>query len=942
MNHLSDHVKKYFRYFFYFLLAANLLVINKMNGHGEMLLHPVHSSRGILDLELNFGQAKQDSILKTWDSTKRGSIVLGTKCSETYEALIATKVAKDLNNWDLLFIVFYSLLLIVFTLRLYPFKGFAPKLSLVITCILAAALFDYIENFFIAYALTHHSSGSPFLAPPAWHIWVPSLIKWILVIMVVGYLLIQLIAQGLMKSALQSLSEYLTGTLKLIWDFRIAFFGLLILFFALWSMDQGRDLLLIINSSRRGPATFLPAVTILALLNWYLPKLYTPTPAPGISLKNYFFGFWKVPSDHHAMGKHRIDGARLMGSLTFLIPMICILHAMRIFGIPYWLQWINPFLLLIVILTFYQLGQYNAWINDMFAPGGIVNKKRFFIFSGTALLIIFLFIPIGDNVKPFFLGFLAFDLFLLSLVFLVFTTIRTCNWGKINLPVNNMTPYVFIPGMVLLLIFLVGNLSPRLFFFGDRFRLLTLPVILCAVCFYGIVFSYILFIDRVYRIQLISFVFIVGIIVSALSDNPYHRIKKIPTENHFETADSLPAYIRAWLLKRRPEIDSFYLATRDSFPVFVVNAYGGGIRAAAWTTMVISRLDELFRENNIRDFQHYALSYSGASGGTIGLSELCAARYSLDTTPSPDQWAKLYKNDFLTPLIVGLLGRDAWNSSFGLHIGDDRSVLQDHIWEKRLANIGINYDSPFVRYWDAAGRKGKYEVPLLFANTYLVDSGLKAITAPVRLSHKNFPGTVFIEDLLEKDYTAGIKLSTGAFLSARFPMISPSGKIDKAHHFMDGGLKENSGAETSKEILAVLNRILRRMGDTDSVYKKVRVILLSIPNTVKGTDSLQTAPNFFELTATLTALANNWVGNTNKADTINARDTSGWIRYQYYQFRPSAQCVDEFKPVLPLGWQISGYALDQMKKSLGNTDPGLDSILGLVRRPTQKNGFVIK
>jgi hypothetical protein len=99
MNQLSAFVKKYFRYILYFLLTANLLVINKMHEHGELLVNKF-SPNGIVSLELNFRQAIQDSILSSWDSTKRGFIVLGTACSETNQNLTATVVAQRLNNWD--------------------------------------------------------------------------------------------------------------------------------------------------------------------------------------------------------------------------------------------------------------------------------------------------------------------------------------------------------------------------------------------------------------------------------------------------------------------------------------------------------------------------------------------------------------------------------------------------------------------------------------------------------------------------------------------------------------------------------------------------------------------------------------------------------------------------------------------------------------------------
>jgi hypothetical protein len=85
------------------------------------------------------------------------------------------------------------------------------------------------------------------------------------------------------------------------------------------------------------------------------------------------------------------------------------------------------------------------------------------------------------------------------------------------------------------------------------------------------------------------------------------------------------------------------------------------------------------------------------------------------------------------------------------------------------------------------------------------------------------------------------------------------------------------------------------------------------------------------LTAPLTALMNNWVGNTRKADTVNAKNIDAYYHYHYYQLRPVGVCVDNFKPVLPLGWQISDYALDQMESSLDTIKPNLDAIIRIVK-----------
>jgi hypothetical protein len=133
---------------------------------------------------------------------------------------------------------------------------------------------------------------------------------------------------------------------------------------------------------------------------------------------------------------------------------------------------------------------------------------------------------------------------------------------------------------------------------------------------------------------------------------------------------------------------------------------------------------------------------------------------------------------------------------------------------------------------------------------------------------------------------------------------------------MDGGLKENSGAETAREIMTVFDSVLSQKQAVDTVYKKVKVFVLSLPNSIGKTDSLEKAKNVFELSAPLTALLNNWIGNTTKAETINAMGARS-NRYWYGQIKPKpVKAAHDVTPVLPLGWQISDAAIEEMKRSL--------------------------
>jgi hypothetical protein len=162
-----------------------------------------------------------------------------------------------------------------------------------------------------------------------------------------------------------------------------------------------------------------------------------------------------------------------------------------------------------------------------------------------------------------------------------------------------------------------------------------------------------------------------------------------------------------------------------------------------------------------------------------------------------------------------------------------------------------------------------------------------------------------------------LKLSTASFLSARFPFISPTGKMGKGYHFLDGGLKENSGSETSGEIGVVFKRALDKLQREDTVWKScsIRFCYLSLPNSVFSDAEELEVKNMFELTAPLTALMNNRVGNTTKAEAILEKMPGAEV----FTIRP--ELIDSTKPiaVLPLGWQISNIALDQMRASVDSS-----------------------
>ena len=165
--------------------------------------------------------------------------------------------------------------------------------------------------------------------------------------------------------------------------------------------------------------------------------------------------------------------------------------------------------------------------------------------------------------------------------------------------------------------------------------------------------------------------------------------------------------------------------------------------------MVIGRLDQLLRENALKDslahdFQHYAFSYSGVSGGAVGLSLLSAGRMSgsrQDTLFYPLNSLKLYHHDYLTATLTALFGRDALMSFLGFNLYPDRARLQEKNWEFHTGKYGLQYATLLGDGWHSEQK----ELPLFFANTYEINSGFKGLISPATLNKEDFPGYDFTE-----------------------------------------------------------------------------------------------------------------------------------------------------------------------------------------------------
>jgi len=598
-------------------------------------------------------------------------------------------------------------------------------------------------------------------------------------------------------------------------------------------------------------------------------------------------------------------------------------------------------IMLAAMLAFYAIVLEYNWIDRIYKNGTEVIKWRYWL---SMVLLVFPLIMWGwgygkQSREPYFLAYLSLDLVFLSVMFMITATLRTsfspfAKW--------HAAPWVTFSGLAALLFFILCNFPSFLNQITRDNRFFTLPVVLCALAGYLLCFSFLLFTGKKIGMSLITFLLLFALYRSVSTITAYHEAYIQKQKNYHKSLDSLDNYTEHWLNSRKQDIKAFVAAhPNQPYPVFFVNAYGGGIRATVWTTMVIGTLDSLLRNGNkgdssAADFQHYVFSYSGASGGTVGFALLCGARYhygqqtGADTIFYPFNSLALYRNDYFTSNMAGLLGRDMVASSLGIAPWPDRAKIMEQDWERHA----------FAHHVDLRVTMGQickgnnYEVPLLFANTFDVDSGKKGIIAPVLLNSLDFPATVMLEEEIKDP--GDLRLSTAAFLSARFPYISPTAKLNGQHHFTDGGTWDNSGAETSLQVLNVFERVRNKLIKEDPVFNHIQPQFLSLPNSVLSTESTGKPRNLFEPLAPPDGLLNSRVGYTKKADGWNY-SFSRIKHYGFYQFRPTAERLPNTNiwPVLPLGWQMSEYAMTKMRINVSRDSSAIDKVLarfGMVRK----------
>ena len=370
--------------------------------------------------------------------------------------------------------------------------------------------------------------------------------------------------------------------------------------------------------------------------------------------------------------------------------------------------------------------------------------------------------------------------------------------------------FVFISGGVGFLSFLIFLIEPIWFS-----RILgTSSVMMLALASWIVLGTLLVYADRATKIPLVLSLIVLLVLFSRGNNN--HDIYFVSADKQAQVdcapgdglaCEGYSAHFLKWLEENRA---LFTGENKKTVPVFLIAAEGGGQRSAYWTAGMLSALQDRYP-----DFYRHIYALSGVSGGSFGTAVFTS--FLADTLEDESREpmtelrplaGELLAVDYLSPITAHLVFPTVFQSLLPFEIpGFDRAKTFDRSWERTYDKVLRNHKLHkegggfFGRsYYDLWSGQRRYKIPRLILNTTHVESGKRAVISSLRLERESTrPGgrPVEVSRLLRKQ----MPLSEAASLSARFPYVSPAGRLygrvggeEKLWgHLVDGGYFENSG-----------------------------------------------------------------------------------------------------------------------------------------------------
>jgi predicted chitinase len=415
-----------------------------------------------------------------------------------------------------------------------------------------------------------------------------------------------------------------------------------------------------------------------------------------------------------------------------------------------------------------------------------------------------------------------------------------------------------------------------------------------AFCISSFVIHMTLLTDH-YKITFFPILLIFSALIAAFNLNDNHTARSLD-KDHQAAAPSIlkdagDVFID-WL--KRP--DRLAYAKRPEtprYPVFIVTAQGGGAYAAYNAAVFLARMQDLCPA-----FRHHLFAVSSVSGGSIGAATFAAALNvdkgqtgaaqqggALESCPQIVRFLlkeraiqglgkpgiieqrvnDVLEADFLSPLVGATLFPDFTQAFIPYPVPQfDRARAIEYALEaagRKMLGDGASsakgqtlLEQDYFAHWDS-----QKSSPALLLNATDAGSGKRVVIAPFQLTDSQ----KFNDELCQlADSTdtsdaeiqdpisakaegrptltgVALPLSTAAFISARFPWVSPAAtvainnpcfgnrKIRKVR-LVDGGYLDNSGVETALDLIKKIKASVETARDKDASIPQIDIHLISL------------------------------------------------------------------------------------------------------------------
>ncbi|GEP88495.1 hypothetical protein SAMN05660909_00955 [Chitinophaga terrae (ex Kim and Jung 2007)] len=483
-----------------------------------------------------------------------------------------------------------------------------------------------------------------------------------------------------------------------------------------------------------------------------------------------------------------------------------------------------------------------------------------------------------------------------------------------------------VTGIVIYIVLLVNLLLFTIFLLpvsaGIASYLHPATIVLLGLSFYTIVFAVIIANFNLRKSPLGVLVLIYIISISHCNDN---SVLRTIDDRPLPARETVKSNIKNWLAARLPIHPDTASSRKKIYPIVLIAAEGGGIRAMDWTAMVLQHLNNLHPE-----LYKHVYAISSVSGGGVGSVFFQAyyrdrnSQYIHQPTPVCDSlFRKAIGSDFLSDVTGAFIFQDNLQRiiPFAIPYFNRNRKLEDS-WSYGYSHYlqANTFEEPFLSLWQKDTTL-KYFIPNMLINGVLAESGQKAITT--NLDIKSDSSGLFDDEIdVIKTLGRDVPLKTAASLCSRFPMITSGGLLKRGDstaigHIVDGGYKENTGIETMWQLMALMRPYIEQMEDSFKVRLPLYLVYIqnspvTHPNSEASLKAVTTLP---DITTILTGFMNAWDRRTPTFTGLSNKVFNESKLNESYRFYSISLNRDEVQ--LPLGWYLSKTAHNYIWQEAG-------------------------